>query len=98
MPLLNSPMRLTALILTTLLLLGIVGCESRVTQENFNRVKIGMSLQEVHAILGEPSESSSFNLAGLSGTSSEWKRFDSSITIQFLNDQVTAKQFNKPKN
>lgn len=82
--------------LACLLILGLAGCESRVTQENFNRIEIGMSVEDVHAILGSPSESSSINIAGISGTNSTWSRFDTTITVQFLNGAVASKQFEKP--
>ncbi len=83
-------------LLAWLLILGLSGCESRITQANFNRIEIGMSIEEVHAILGSPSESSSINIAGISGTNSTWSHFDTTITVQFLNGAVASKQFEKP--
>jgi hypothetical protein len=55
-----------------------------------------MTMQEVVSILGEPTESESANIAGISGTSATWKNQDAEIHIQFLNNQVAVKTFNKP--
>jgi hypothetical protein len=66
-----------------------------VTQENFSRIRNGMTQQQVIAILGEPSESSSIDIGGLSGTAAKWIDGNSVITIQFVNDKVQARQFNR---
>lgn len=84
--------KLTAL----LLVLALAAC-SKVTQENFARVQDGMSEQEVHAILGAPTESSSVTIIGLSGTSSRWQSGDAVITIQFANGKVRLKTFDKAR-
>lgn len=67
----------------------------RVTQANFEKIKSGMNMQEVVAILGEPTNSGSIDVAGVSGTSATWKDSHGEINIQFLNDQVTVKTFSK---
>lgn len=54
-----------------------------------------MKMQEVVAILGEPTSSNSVNIAGVSGTASQWKTNEAEIDIQFLNDKVIAKTFSK---
>ena len=54
-----------------------------------------MSLAQVTAILGEPTESSSVDVAVFSGTVSKWKAGDVTITIQFVNGKVVAKQLSK---
>lgn len=68
---------------------------SRVTQENFDKVKPNMSMKEVIAILGEPTRSESVNVAGVSGTSAIWKQGNAEIDIQFLNDRVAVKSYSK---
>jgi hypothetical protein len=70
----------------------IAGC-SRVTQENFLKVQEGMSEEEVIAILGEPTESNSVNLLGVSGTSSRWLARGAVISVQFVNGKVALKSF-----
>jgi hypothetical protein len=77
--------------------IALTACESsRINQENFDKVKTGMTQAEVQAILGPPTESSSADFAVFSGTASTWKWQDITITIQFVNGQVIAKQFQKP--
>ena len=69
---------------------------SRITQENFGRIQDGMSEQEVAALLGPPSSSSSVQILGISGTSSAWESGDSRITVRFVNGKVALKSFDKP--
>jgi hypothetical protein len=85
-------MRLRALAIA--LLLAASAC-SKITQENFAKVHDGMSEQEVLALLGNPTESSSVGVLGLSGTSSRWVANDAVITIQFVNGKVRLKNFEK---
>ena len=73
----------------------LVSCGSKVSQENFDRIKAGMSLEEVKGILGDPTESSGVGLGPLSGTSATWKDKDRKISIQFVNGKVTVKNFSK---
>jgi hypothetical protein len=85
----------------TVLLVGafcLAACgESRISQANFEKIQTGMSLMQVQAILGEPTEASSVDLAVFSGTVSKWRQGDVTITIQFVNGKVVAKQFSKAK-
>ncbi len=76
-------------------LLLLVAC-SKVTQENFARVQDGMPEQEVIALLGKPTESSSVNILGVSGTSSRWVAGDAVVTVRFVNGKVALKTFDKP--
>jgi hypothetical protein len=77
------------------LLLLAAAC-SKVTQENFAKVRDGMTEQEVAALLGSPSESSSASVLGVSGTSSKWVDGATVITIRFVNGKVALKSFDKP--
>jgi hypothetical protein len=86
-------MKLRAFVLAAVLLLA--AC-SKVTQENFAKIQDGMSEQEVAAILGSPTESSSGSILGMSGTSSTWSGGDSTITIRFVNGKVALRTFDKP--
>ncbi|OGT57726.1 MAG: hypothetical protein A3F14_04880 [Gammaproteobacteria bacterium RIFCSPHIGHO2_12_FULL_43_28] len=76
------------------LCLAMTAC-SRITQDNFNKVRPNMTMQEVTAILGTPTSSESIDIGGISGTSAIWEKDDIQITIQFLNDKVLLKNFSK---
>ena len=69
---------------------------SKITQDNFARIQDGMSEQEVAAILGSPTESSSASVLGISGTSSKWSGGGAEITIRFVNGKVALKSLEKP--
>jgi outer membrane protein assembly factor BamE (lipoprotein component of BamABCDE complex) len=46
-----------------------MACSSaKMNQDNFEKIKTGMTLAEVKAILGEPADSSSIDVAVISGT------------------------------
>ena len=72
---------------------GVVGC-NRVTRENYNKVKTGMTQQQVKDILGNPYEAkaSGVSVLGVGGeaTTLTWKSGDESITITFVNDKVVT--------
>ena len=86
-------MRFRALAFAAILLLA--AC-SKVTQENFARIQDGMTEQEVTAILGSPTESSSGSILGISGTSSKWVAGDAVISIRFVNGKVALRSVDKP--
>jgi hypothetical protein len=84
---------LRVLAVAALLLLG--AC-SKVSQENFSKVRQGMTEHEVAAILGSPTESNSRDVLGISGTASRWVGSDAVISIRFVNGKVALKSFDKP--
>lgn len=88
-------LRARAIALTFAAAVLLAAC-SKVTQENFARVQDGMSEQEVSAILGSPTESSSASVLGISGTTSKWTGGGAVITIRFVNGKVALKNFDKP--
>ena len=91
--------KLMILTVIALFSLCLAACDSlRLTQENFDKIRTGMTQAEVTAILGEPTESSSVDVAVFSGTASTWRKDGVVITIQFANGKVVAKQFSKEKN
>ena len=69
---------------------------SRVNEENFMKIREGMSEEEVMTLLGRPSESNSVNLLGVSGTSSRWVSGGAVIAVSFVNGKVALKSFDKP--
>ena len=87
---------LRAVVLSLVICMSLVSCSgSRISQENFEKIQTGMALAQVTAILGAPTESSSVDVAVFSGTVSKWRAGDVTITIQFVNGKVVAKQFSK---
>ena len=88
--------RLRVVTLSLVICIGLVSCSgSKISQENFEKIQTGMTLAQVQAILGEATESSSLDVAVVSGTVSKWKAGDVTITIQFFNGKVVSKQFFK---
>ena len=79
-----------------LLLLALAACGSKINEANFNKIEADMTQEEVYAILGQPTESSSLKIGGLSGSSSTWTSEEATISIQFLNEEVKAKELSKP--
>ena len=86
-------MRTRTLLLAAFLLL--VAC-SKITQENFARVQDGMSEQEVQALLGPPTYSSTVEVLGISGTHLRWDARDAAISIRFVNGKLATKSYHKP--
>ena len=77
--------------------LGLMACSgAKINQENFDKIKTGMTMAEVKAILGEPADASSVDVAGISGATAMWKGDGITINIQFMNGKVIAKEFLKP--
>lgn len=73
----------------------LAACGSKITAENFARIQTGMTQQEVVALLGEPTETSAISIGGLSGGMSTWRDGNTTISVQFLNDKVQAKQLSR---
>jgi hypothetical protein len=71
----------------------LVGCGSKITPENFQKIQSGMAESEVTAILGTPTETSSIGFGPVGGTTSTWRDNGRTITIQFVNGKVLAKVF-----
>ena len=78
-----------------LLLFVLVACGSKATESNYAKIEIDMTEEQVKSLLGAPTESSSINVAGLSGTSLKWVGKEGTINVQFLNGKVKAKAFSK---
>ena len=61
--------QLRAVALSMVICMSLVSCVgSKISQENFEKIQTGMALAQVQAILGEPTESSSVDVAVFSGT------------------------------
>ena len=87
---------LRAVVLVMVICMSLVSCiGSPISPENFEKIQTGMPVAQVTAILGPPTESSSVDVAVFSGTVSKWRAGDVTITIQFVNGKVVAKQLSK---
>jgi len=78
-----------------LLLLCLAACQSRLTQENFDKIREGMSQKEVREVLGEPVGAEGSSFLGISGGESVWRDDKTTITVHFLNDQVVSKRMSR---
>lgn len=67
----------------------------KISKENFDRIRTGMTEAEVQAILGPPTESTGVDVTVFSGNTSIWKNGHTVISIQFVNGKVVAKEFSK---
>ena len=91
-----SHLRAVIVVMVICMSMSLVSCGSlKISQENFEKIQTGMSMAQVTNILGPPTESSSVDVAVFSGTVSKWKAGDVTITIQFVNGKVVAKQLSK---
>ena len=64
---------------------------SRVTSQNIDKIKVGMTSDQVKVILGQPNDSKTQGALGLSSTTFTYKKGSSEVTVVFLNDKVMAK-------
>ena len=78
-----------------ILLLCVVACGARLSQENFDKIHEGMSQREVREILGEPVDASGASLLGLSSSEAVWKDDKTTIAVHFFNDKVVSKQMSR---
>ncbi|BCX81629.1 hypothetical protein MIT9_P1207 [Methylomarinovum caldicuralii] len=65
------------------LLLTLAAC-SKVTPENYDKLELGMTWQEVVQLLGEPDRCE----AVLNAKSCTWQEGERKITVRFIGDQV----------
>ncbi len=80
----KSQWRWIGVVLLMLFVLAIWGCGGKINQENFNRIEIGMSYEEVVAILGEPVQCKSI----LGAQNCDWGKKPRTINIKFVADNV----------
>lgn len=86
-----------------IMLIFLAGCEAKVTPENYDKIRDGMSLAEVQLILGEGSleeaSGTSLGTGGIPERSSDdikrqtfvWEEDGKIITVQLVDGIVTSK-------
>ena len=81
--------RMSSVVCLLFLTVVLVAC-GKVNADNYGKLKAGQSVDEVKAILGEPSEGADkgVNIGGHNGAMS-WKDGDKSITVTFLAGKAT---------
>ena len=78
------------------ILLGcLAACGSRLSPENFDKIREGMSQKEVLDILGEPVIAEGSSFLGISGGEAVWRDDKTTITVHFLNDKVVGKRMSR---
>jgi hypothetical protein len=82
---------LLIVVVVVLVLVLAGGGNSKVTKENYDKLKAGMSEAEVTAILGSPDEKK--DGGNPSAKVWSWKNGNSSITVTFTNGKVTGQQW-----
>jgi len=71
------------IVIISAILLGLAAC-SRVTQENYQKLELGMDWQAVTELLGEPDHCK----AVLNAKSCIWEDGERAITVRFIGDNV----------
>lgn len=72
------------------LLLVLAAC-SPVTAENYAKVKVGMTREEVHDILGKPDEVAGGDFGPISMSAETWKGRKQTVKVTFGGDKVALK-------
>ena len=68
---------------------ALASCGSKVSKENLERIKAGMTTEEVKAILGAPTDDKSKELPLVGETGMRvWKDGERAITVTFANGKV----------
>ncbi len=80
----KSQWRWIGVVLLMSLVLAFWGCGGKINQENFKKIEIGMSYDEVVAILGAPVACKSI----LGAQNCDWGKESRSINIKFVADNV----------
>lgn len=84
---------LANLLLVSLFVFQLTGCGSKITEENYTKIKNGMTEDEVIAILGKPSDRSSSGIGTLTTTGMTWQDENITITVQLINGKVQLKNY-----
>jgi hypothetical protein len=70
---------------------GFTGVQIYSTNEHYEKIYVGMELQKLKEIMGEPQEMQSMGVNQFQGKLLTWKEGDRQITVTLLNDAVMFK-------
>lgn len=74
-------------------LILLISCNVRITKTNFDKVQIGMNMQQVQELLGTPTSSATLTFGTNTVASVRWESRNGVIAIQLFNGTVKIKQF-----
>lgn len=76
----------------------LAGCDglfgSRLSLANCNKIQDDMTLEQVTAILGEPTDNKSLGMGPLTATTVTWEDENMKINVKFLNNKSGLKSCN----
>ena len=72
------------LMVMLLIAASLVGCKSRINQENYNQIELGMQYETVVDLLGEPDNCDS----ALMANNCTWGNEEKYINVKFVDGQV----------
>ena len=74
---------------------ALTGCGSKVSKDNYDKIKDGMTLKEVEGLLGKGEVQTDLggSIGSVTGSAKvvRWSDGDKSITVTFVNDKATVK-------
>lgn len=69
----------------------LAACGSKVTAENFLKVKNGMGEDEVRALLGKPAKVENSTILSLEATTYRYEKGKNVVEVNFINGKVMSK-------
>lgn len=75
----------------------LTACASKVTANNYKKIKVNMTPAQVQAILGSPDETSGTGFGTLSGLVEVWKHDGTRISVTFANNKMVVKNLSHGK-
>lgn len=66
-------------------------CGSKLTADNFSRVKNNMTEEEVKELIGKPNKVESEDILGFTTTTYTYNKGETEATVAFINGKVTLK-------
>jgi len=86
---------ISGVLLLAVMGMTVMGCGGKVSKDNYDKIKDGMSLADVEKLLGkgELQGGAAGAVANLAGSAKiyKWTDGDKAVTVTFVNDKVTLK-------
>jgi len=68
----------------------LAGCSSRINADNYAKIHVGMSQDQITELLGKPDECSGVTMPILSAEKCTWKSGSRQIVVNFVNHAAIA--------